>query len=145
MIGEQSSKESEKRKKVGFQDPASEAASAADPKDGRDQPTPSKPSIEPQGWPMSMSLVDTKLVNKPKPFSGNSADWRDWKFKMTSYLGCLDLKYDEDFEAIENDKETDYQSAMADVEEDKRSRVLFHLLASMTEGKALLIVKQIRE
>ena len=35
-------------------------------------------------------LVDTKLLSKPKSFSGNQDEWAGWSFKMLAYLGALD-------------------------------------------------------
>ena len=34
-------------------------------------------------------LVDLKGVAKPPPFSGDDADWFEWKFRFTSVIGLL--------------------------------------------------------
>ncbi len=41
------------------------------------------------GAPGSSGLVDTRILGKPKPFSGKSAEWKDWSFVLYGFCGAV--------------------------------------------------------
>ena len=42
--------------------------------------------------PSSATLVDTKLLSKPKPFTGRDDEWAAWSFKWKAHLGAMNPK-----------------------------------------------------
>ena len=37
-------------------------------------------------------LVDTRLLAKPKTFEGDANSWREFKFSLLCYCGCIDAE-----------------------------------------------------
>ena len=44
---------------------------------------------QPVSTPATRPLVDTRLLGKPKTFSGDNASWRNWRFIFQSYVAAL--------------------------------------------------------
>ena len=38
------------------------------------------------------AIIDTKLMQKPRPFSGSDTEWATWSFKWHAYVGALDQR-----------------------------------------------------
>ncbi len=39
-----------------------------------------------------MPLVDTRLLGKPKSYTGHRVDWQSWKCVFKSYVGAMDVR-----------------------------------------------------
>ena len=37
-------------------------------------------------------MVDTRLIGKPKEFSGKSEDWKDWSLILYAYCGAIKVE-----------------------------------------------------
>lgn len=89
------------------------------------------------------SVLDTKILTKPRTFSGVETAWSDWKFAMKTYLVVLDNEYEDELEQVEGKTEEVIENlSMTDTV--SRSRTLFAILVSCTEGKALRIVRGVQ-
>ena len=77
-----------------------------------------------------MSVVDTRLLGRPSTFGGAEAEWPDWAFSMRAYGAAIDAAFPVAMEAASR--------AVAPV----LVTQLFFMLAMMTKGPALAIVRQ---
>ncbi len=86
-----------------------------------------------------LRLVDTRSLAKPSPFSGKEADWAAWTFSFEAYCSLLhrDLT-----RRMEQACDLPEDAALNDVDETTHelSRVLFALLVSLCQGKAVNIL-----
>jgi hypothetical protein len=93
----------------------------------------------------SGSIVDTKLLNRPKEFAGSHDDWKDWSFKFIGYTGALsaDLR-DEMRLAIE----TDVVEKIADILDPmkkQRCLQLYYILVMLSTSTAAEKVRACEE
>ena len=54
-----------------------------------------------QGGREGRSGYDTRLFEKPRPFSGQETDFAEFRFRLHSYLDVVDEKVTEEVEAAE--------------------------------------------
>ena len=47
------------------------------------------------------SLIDTRMIGKPRVFTGEEAHWQDWKFGFTNYMTLVDAEYDSLLDTVE--------------------------------------------
>ena len=80
-----------------------------------------------------MSVVDTRLLGRPSTFGGAEAEWPDWAFSMRAYGAAIDAA----FPAV-----APVLVTTLGVPEQNVARQLFFMLAMMTKGPALAIVRQ---
>jgi hypothetical protein len=88
-----------------------------------------------------MALVDVRAINKPHKFSGAQDKWVDWRFVMENYLGCVDIGL---ANALDDASSSGTKIDWTDMTEThlNHATLLYAILASMVEGKALQIVKR---
>merc|ERR1712194_839420 len=106
--------------------------------------------------PAENQLVDTRSIGKPASFSGDvdahgkSVDnmlWLSWSFTFRAYIGAVDQLgrrlLDEASKRSEKDEIIDHDTMPA--LEIKLSTQIFYILAMACKGRALSIVKRVRE
>ena len=85
--------------------------------------------------PQQQQVVDTRLMGKPKNFSGREEDWHHWAVTMRAYSGAISerlLFLMDEAETAEN-----VANAALESERDKElSTQLYYILTMLLEGKA---------
>ena len=89
-----------------------------------------------------MSVVDTRLLGRPSTFGGAEADWPDWAFSMRAYGAAIDAAFPGAME-IPSRATAPVLVTTLGVPEQNVARQLFFMLAMMTKGPALAIVRQV--
>ena len=84
-------------------------------------------------------IVDTRVLNKPKLFAGDSEEWGTWRFNALNFLGCIHAKYPEEIEAAEGHG-TMIDDTGLDEAASARSRTLFAILCSLLGERPLRFV-----
>ena len=46
-------------------------------------------------------VVDTRVIGKPDQFDGDPMKYADWSFKLRSYLGAVDQRYQQELTTTE--------------------------------------------
>jgi hypothetical protein len=89
-----------------------------------------------------MDLLDSKLLSKPKRFSGKATDWGDFKFGFESWFGALaaDLGNILDTASSHNAEVIE----LTDLNQQKWNRQLYSILATLLDGEALSLVKRVK-
>jgi hypothetical protein len=85
-------------------------------------------------------IVDTRAIAKPTKFKSDAQQWCDWKFATENYFLCVDRL----MAAGMTDAETfDVPVLWADLGDSHKghSNVVFAILASLLEGRALAVLK----
>ena len=88
-----------------------------------------------------MSVVDTRLLGRPPTFGGAEAEWPDWAFPAREYGAAIDAAFPVAMEAAWRATAVVLVSALNEPEQNV-ARQLFFMLALMTNGPALAIVRQ---
>ena len=88
-----------------------------------------------------MSVVDTRLLGRPTTFGGAEAEWPDWAFSMRAYGAAIDAAFPVAMEAASRAGAPVLVTALGGHEQNV-ARQLFFMLAMMTKGPALAIVRQ---
>ena len=89
----------------------------------------------------SMSVVDTRLLGRPSTFGGAEAEWPDWAFSMRAYGAAIDAAFPGAMEVASRATAPVLVTTLG-VPEQNVARQLFFMLAMMTKGPALAIVRQ---
>eukprot|EP00971_Amphidinium_carterae_P332082 6466041-Amphidinium_carterae.1 len=89
-------------------------------------------------------LVDTKVMNKPKSFSGVQSEWGEWSFVFRAYVAAIDPRLRD---VVERSAASAHPLAVpADTSADRQlGAQLYYLLALMTSDKALAVVRNVEE
>jgi hypothetical protein len=85
---------------------------------------------------LGMKPVDLKSLAKPPQFTGKDEDFVEWRFKMESLNGLLQLE-----EAMEAAAQTESMSEAVADRWKPSSKLVYNLLATVCSGRALTIVK----
>ena len=88
-----------------------------------------------------MSVVDTRLLGRPSTFGGAEAEWPDWSFSMRAYGAAIDAAFPGAMEVASRATAPVLVTTLV-VPEQNVARQLFCMLAMMTKGPALAIVRQ---
>ena len=88
-----------------------------------------------------MSVVDTRLLGRPSTFGGAEAEWPDWSFSMRAYGAAIDAAFPGAMEVASRATAPVLVTTLG-VPEQNVARQLFFMLAMMTKGPALAIVRQ---
>ena len=88
-----------------------------------------------------MSVVDTRLLGRPSTFGGAEAEWPDWAFSMRAYGAAIDAAFPGAMEVASRATAPVLVTTLG-VPEQNVARQLFFMLAMMTKGPALAIVRQ---
>ena len=83
-------------------------------------------------------LCDLRVVNKPRVLTDDKAGWAEWRFQLENYLSILSSPMLEELLAA---SELDRPVTSSDTDVAARSRRLYAVLASLTAGRANLIVR----
>ena len=89
----------------------------------------------------SMSVVDTRLLGRPSTFAGAEAEWPDWAFSMRAYGAAIDAAFPGAMEVASRATAPVLVTTLGGPEQNV-ARQLFFMLAMMTKGPALAIVRQ---
>ena len=96
----------------------------------------------PRFWCLqSMSVVDTRLLGRRSTFGGAEAEWPDWAFSVRAYGAAIDAAFLVAMEAASRAVAPVLVTTLG-VPEQNVARQLFFMLAMMTKGPALAIVRQ---
>ena len=87
-----------------------------------------------------MSDVDTRLLGRPSTFGGAKAEWPDWSFSMRAYGAAIDAAFLGAMEVASRATAPVLVTTLG-VPEQNVARQLFFMLAMMTKGPALAIVR----
>ena len=104
----------------------------------RDIPVPGDDEISDWGT----KLVDLKGVAKPPPFSGDDADWFEWKFRFTSVMGLLRVADEMKFCAAMHEP---VPFARLGPQAKQKSALLYNLLIALVKGRALAILRGVAD
>ena len=88
-----------------------------------------------------MSVVDTRLLGRPSTFGGAEAEWPDWAFSVRAYGAAIDGAFPVAMEAASRSSAAVSITNLNKTEQNV-ARQLFFMLAMMTKGPALAIVRQ---
>ena len=77
-------------------------------------------------------VVDTRVIGKPDEFDGDPMKYADWSFKLRSYLGAVDQRYQEELT-----KTTPRLNANLGSEESALGTQMYYILVMTTAGAAL--------
>ena len=89
----------------------------------------------------SMSVVDTRSLGRPSTFGGAEAEWPDWSFSMRAYGAAIDAAFPGAMEVASRATAPVLVTTLGGPEQNV-ARQLFFMLAMMTKGPALAIVRQ---
>ena len=104
----------------------------------------SVPGSPPRQRPRDLELVDTKLLTKPRRFSGKEGERSAWTFKMLAYVGALDGEMLAVLTAASSEATvTNMANNRLHLAGQERSRQLYYILILLLEGPALQIVKSV--
>ena len=81
-------------------------------------------------------VVDTRVIGKPGLFDGDPMKYADWSFKLRSYLGAVDQRYQEELTKTEASS-TPRLNANLGSEESALNTQMYHILVMTTAGAAL--------
>ena len=81
-------------------------------------------------------VVDTRVIGKPDQFDGDPMKYADWSFKLRSYLGAVDQRYQDELTKTEASS-TPRLNANLGSEESALSTQMYYILVMTTAGAAL--------
>ena len=55
------------------------------------------------GQRVRAGVVDTREIGKPDQFDGDPMNFADWSFKLRSYFGAVDQRYDDDRDMVDTE------------------------------------------
>ena len=85
-------------------------------------------------------LIDARTLQKPNIFDNSETGWKEWKFKMVTYMGLVDPVLPDFMEEAEQRAEP-VEVRAEDDDNIRRSRTLYAMLATHTTGRALRIIQ----
>ena len=87
------------------------------------------------GQRVRAGVVDTRVICKPDQFDGDPMKYADWSFKLGSYLGARDLRYQE--LTTTETSSTPRLNATLGSEDSALSTQMYYILVMTTAGSAL--------
>ena len=104
----------------------------------RRAPSPRGPATT-AASPAFSPLIDTRMLTKPKPFSGKDEDWASWAVVTRAYCGALDPRLLQEMNAVET-LGTLQDNAQMTEDQQRRSCTLYYLLAMLADGRSQSMV-----
>ena len=89
--------------------------------------------------PAFSPLIDTRMLTKPKAFSGRDEDWASWAVVTRAYCGALDPRLLQEMTAVESAIGLQDNAGMNE-EQQRRSCTLYYLLAMLVDGRSQSMV-----
>ena len=84
-------------------------------------------------------IIDTRMLAKPRAFSGRDEDWSGWAVVTRAYCGALDPKLLDEMTTVEVLTNIQINLGMTD-EEQKRSCTIYYIFVMLVEGRAQSMV-----
>jgi len=82
-------------------------------------------------------VIESKLVEKVRPFNGERASWRTWEFMWRSYLVSQNNAYSGFFQKVDTDVDERLNATMAEANDAKLSAQIYYMLImAMPENSA---------
>ena len=92
------------------------------------------------GNQQSTMTIDTRQIGKPDQFKHDAMEYADWSFVFKSYMSCINYKYLELFERLDQTRSPMLNRMMNDA--DKALSVqLYFVLVMLVKGRPLDIVQ----
>ena len=113
--------------------PAAERTILAQERERLAQPVQSMASTPRQR--VQAGVVDTRVIGKPDQFDGDPMKYADWSFKLRSYLGAVDQRYQEELMKTESSSTPRLNSNLGS-EESALSTQMYDILVMTTAGAA---------
>ena len=88
------------------------------------------------------SLIDTKLLGRPKGYSGNRSEWNQWKFVFKAYVGALSSEMLRKIDHAEKSIGAMPLGAFTP-EEQVEARTLNYILAQTLTGSSLHLLMNV--
>ena len=85
---------------------------------------------------MRAGVVDARVIGKPDQFDGDPMKYANRKFKMRSYLGAVDQRYQQELTTTEASS-TPRLTASLGSEESALNTQMYYVLVMTTAGAAL--------
>jgi hypothetical protein len=84
----------------------------------------------------SLPLIDTRLLGKPKVYTGAKADWHQWKYVFLAYVGAVDQRL---LTALELAEQQDIVLDFGNYDESaqQQARTMSYILSQMLQGGPL--------
>jgi hypothetical protein len=96
------------------------------------------PSMELRGLHPFSRLADLKGLARPTSFSGNEAEWSDWKFRFLALCALLGIS--DDLQTLVK-LDIEPNESVLTAEEKQRSQVLWGILAQYLHGRAYALLR----
>ena len=90
------------------------------------------------------SLIDTKLLGRPRGYSGNRQEWSQWKFVFKAYIGALNGEMLRRLEVAEKSG-TSMPLGGFSLEEATEARTMSYILAQTLTGSSLQLLMNVEE
>ena len=90
------------------------------------------------------SLIDTKLLGRPKGYSGNRGEWGQWKFVFKAYIGALNGEMLRRLEIAEKSL-AHMQLGAFTPDEKTEARTMSYILAQTLTGSSLQLLMNVEE
>ena len=88
------------------------------------------------GQRVRVGVVGTRVIGKPDQFNGDPMTYADWSFKLRTYLGVVDQRYQDEL-AKTGASPTPRLNATLDSEGSALSTQMYYILVMTTAGAAL--------
>ena len=85
---------------------------------------------------MRAGVVETRVIGKPHQFDGDPMKYAEWSFKLRSYLGAVDQRYQQELTTAVTSS-TPRLNATLGSEESALSTQMYCILVMTTAGAAL--------
>ena len=87
----------------------------------------------------SLPLIDTRLLGKPKVYTGVKAEWHQWKYVFLAYVGAVDQRL---LSALELAEQQDSSLDFVDFGDtaQQQARTMSYILSQMLQGGPLQLV-----
>ncbi len=127
---------------IGVAGPAASSAAGAVRQPAAEVPVPEDEDEDDLFW--SVRLLDLKGVARPPSFSGRQEEWAEWRFKFLSAMYLLGIgKYLRLAETVGRPITMTPEEVSPAVR--KKSELLYAVLVAVCSGKALTLLKLVRE
>jgi hypothetical protein len=90
------------------------------------------------------SLINTKLLGRPKGYSGNRQEWSQWKFVFKAYVGALNSEMLRRLEVAEKSPIAMPLGAFS-AEEKTEARTMSYILAQTLTGSSSQLLMNVEE
>jgi len=88
------------------------------------------------------SIIDTRLLNKPKEFGGTQEEWKDWSWKFVGYTGALSVAMKDYMEAAVNSDAILMLTAM-DSDMKQKALELYYIFIMLCSGEAKIKIQNV--